>query len=139
VISPRAKLRLVVLLGLLAPLWWTWSLSRLTYGIYVASGSPSRPTLRLVWASVYAPSFVIGLAAGFATALLSKESPLRGWVIFCGALLVGAAVQSVLVGVALWDCLAAFFGSYGNLFFWAGSLVWPIVLHMRGPADNSAA
>jgi hypothetical protein len=128
-----------VLLGLLAPLWWTWSVSQLSYGIYVASGSPSRPSLRLVWASVYAPSFVIGLVAGFATALLSKEFPLKAWVVFCGSLLVGAAVQSVLVGVALWDSLTAFFGSYENLFFWAGSLVWPIVLHARGPADNSVA
>jgi hypothetical protein len=120
--SPRAKLRVVVLLGLLAPVWWTWSVSQLTYGI-----------------RLYALSFVIGLAAGFATALLSKEAPLKGWVIFCGSLLVGAAVQSVLTGVALWVCLAAFFGSYGNLFFWAGSLVWPIYLHARGPADNSVA
>jgi uncharacterized membrane protein YeaQ/YmgE (transglycosylase-associated protein family) len=129
--SPRAKLRLVVLLGLLAPIWWTWSVGQLTFAIYTASGSPLRPTLSLLWASVYAPSFVLGFVAGFAAAQLSQESPMKGWVIFCVSLLVGAAFQSVLTGAALWDCLAAFFGSYGNVFFWVGSLLWPAAASWR--------
>jgi hypothetical protein len=124
--SSRAKLRLIALLGLSAPIWWTWTLSHLTYGIYLASGSPLRPSMGLLWVSVYAPSFALGFVAGLATAVLSKESPFKGWVIFCGSLLVGAAIQSVLTGATLWECLGAFLGSFGNLFFWAGSLVWPV-------------
>jgi hypothetical protein len=118
VISPRSKLRLIVLLGLLAPVWWTWLVGRMTYGVYL-------------------PSFVLGLVTGIAVALLSKESPLRGWVIFCASVVVGAAFQSVLTNAGLWDCLAALFGSHGNLLFWAGSLIWPFACYAR--ARRSAA
>lgn len=132
VFSPRSKLRLIVMMGLLAPIWWTWSAGRLTYAIFVASGSPSRPSLGLLWASVYIPAIVMGFVAGLVAALLSKDAPLKGWVIFCISLLVGAAIQSVLIGVALSDSLASYFGSYGNWLFWAASLLWPVWATLRG-------
>jgi hypothetical protein len=137
-LSPRSKLRLIVLLGLLAPVWWTWIAGRLTYGIYAANGSPSRPSLGLLLSSVYAPALVLGVLTGIAVTLLSKESPLKGWIIFCASLVVGAAFESVLTNAGLWDCLIALFGSYENLVFWIGSLIWPISAHVRGRAARPA-
>ena len=129
--SPRAKLRLIVLLGLLATIWWPWCMSQLTYAIYVTLASPSRPSVGLLWASVYAPALVLGFIAGLAASTLCKESPLKGWVIFSVSLLVGAAFQSVLTGAAMSDCVLAYFGSMGNLFFWIGSMVCPVVAQLR--------
>jgi hypothetical protein len=135
--SPFNQLRLLALVGLLAPVWLNWSLGRLTYAIYVAKGAPSRPSLGLLWTSVYAPSLVLGLLAGVAASVLSKESPIKGWVIFSVSLLVGAAVQSVLTGVALLECLGAFLGSVGNLLFWVGTLLWPGIVLLRRHAGGS--
>jgi hypothetical protein len=129
--SPRSKLRIIVLLGLLATIWWPWCMSQMTYAIFVALASPARPSLELLWLSVYAPAFVLGFIAGLATSALSKEAPIKGWVVFCISLLVGAAFQSVLTGAAMSDCVMGYFGSIGNLFFWVGSLVCPVVAQLR--------
>jgi hypothetical protein len=122
---------LLILLGLLAPLWWTWAASQLAFRIYVAVGSPSHPSPALLWGSVYAPALVLGFVAGLVTTLLAPALPLKGWLIFCGSLLLGAAVVGLLTGATAWASLASLFASYGNLLFWGGSIVWPLLSHVR--------
>jgi hypothetical protein len=123
-----------VAIGLLAPVWWTWAASQLTYRIYLASGSPSRPSQGLLWWSIFAPALALGLLAGIVTTLLSRASPLKGWVIFGGSLLLGAAAAALLAGATPWAYLMSFFSTYGNLAFWVGSLIWPVAAYVRGRA-----
>jgi hypothetical protein len=126
----RLKLGVVGIVGLLAPLWWTWAVSQLTYLIYVASGSPKRPTQSLLWASVYAPAFILGLVTGVVVALLSVAAPLKGWLVFFASLVLGAIVLGTFFG-ALAEYMTALFSSPGNWFFFAGSILWPGVAHVR--------
>lgn len=128
--ASRLKLSVVALVGFLAPLWWTWAGSQAAWVIYVAVGSPERPTKALLWGSVYAPSFLLGFAAGFVAAVLSSDSPLKGW----GALFVSLVVSSLLIGFYLGEpveYLGSLFGSLGNSLFFAGSLLWPGIGHVR--------
>ena len=115
--SPRAKLRLIVLLGLLATIWWPWCMSQLTYAIYVTLASPSRPSVGLLWRRCTRRPWCWDLSQVWAASTLCKESPLKGWVIFSVSLLVGAAFQSVLTGAAMSDCVLAYFGSMGKSVF----------------------
>jgi hypothetical protein len=132
--SSRTKIVLLIALGLLAPLWWTWTASQLAFRIYIASGSPSRPGQGILWASLYVPAAVIGLMAGFIAAFLAAASPLKGWLIFAGSVLLGATVVGVFAGAAPWAYVASLFSSFGNALFWVGSIAWPLVAHVRGRA-----
>ena len=131
--AARLKLSTAALLGLLAPVWWTLAVNQAGYAIYVAMGSPDRPTKLLLWASVYAPSFLLGLAAGVVAAVLSPSSPLKGWLAFFLALGVS------LVGLGIYfdeplEYLASSYGSVGNSLFFGGSLLWPAIAHVRSRA-----
>jgi hypothetical protein len=129
----RSRLALLVAIGLSAPLWWTWIISQAGYRIYLLCGSPTHPSHALLWLSVYAPSLLLGLAAGSIATQLLRASPLKGWVIFCGSLLLGAFVEAALTQVQLSESLASLFSGFGNLCFWVGSLVWPATNHFRKP------
>jgi hypothetical protein len=133
-VSPSpTSLALLVAFGLSAPLWWTWIASQAAYRIYLAGGSPAHPSYALVWWSVFVPSLLLGLAAGIVATLLFRASPFRGWVIFCGSLLIGAVVEALFTRVSPWAYLASLISSFGNWIFWAGSLVWPATNHLRHP------
>lgn len=128
--APQLKLGIIGVVGLLAPMWWTWTISQATYAIYVASGSPERPTRTLLWASVYAPSLILGIAAGVAVGVLSATTPLKGWLIFIGALVVGSVLLGTLVGSPA-EHLSSVFASVGNWLFLIGSMLWPLLAHAR--------
>lgn len=132
---PPSRTRLVLLFafGLSAPLWWTWMVSQAGYRIYLLFGSPTHPSHALFWLSVYAPSLLLGLAAGIIATQLFRASPLKGWAIFCGSLPLGACVVTVLTQAQPSESLASLFSGVGNLSFWAGSLVWPATKHFRKP------
>lgn len=127
----RARLALLVAFGLSAPFWWPWTISEAGYRIYLLWGSPSHPSRALLWLSVYVPSLLLGLAAGIIARQLLRPSPLKGWAIFCASLLLGAFLGAVLSQVQRWQSLTSLFFSFGNLCFWAGSLVWPATYHFR--------
>jgi hypothetical protein len=101
----RTRLALLVAFGLSVPLWW----------------------------SVYVPPLLLGVAAGIIATQLFRASPLKGWAIFCGSLLLGACVEAVLTQVQPSESLASLFSGFGNLSFCAGSLVWPATNHFRKP------
>ena len=126
----RLKLGVLAIVGLLAPLWWTWAVSQLTYAVYVASGSPKRPTQSLVWTSIYAPAFILGLLTGVMVAILGAPAPLKGWLTFFGSLVLGAILLGTYFGAPA-EYLAALFSSPGSWFFFAGSVLWPGVAYVR--------
>jgi hypothetical protein len=129
--SARLKLGIVAVLGLLAPVWWTWGVSQLAHGVYLASGSPERPTRLLMWTSVYVPSLVLGLAAGFVASSLSRASAMKGWLIFIGSLAIGTVALAVLLGAGPLEYLESIYAPVGNWFFFGGSLLWPVIAQVR--------
>ena len=105
-------------------------MNQAAYAIHVAMGDPERPTKAMLWGSVYAPSFLLGLVAGVVAAVLSPGSPIKGWVAFFASLVV----SSVLIGAYLGEPIAylgTLFGSTGNALFFVGSLLWPVIAHVR--------
>ena len=128
--SAPIKLGVIAVAGLLAPLWWTWAATQLTYAVYLASGSPQRPTQSLLWASIYAPAFILGLLAGAIVAILSAPAPLRGWLAFFGSLVLGTIALGIYFGAPV-EHFAATFSSPGNWFFLVGTLLWPGVAYAR--------
>ncbi len=129
--SAQLKLGIVGVLGLLAPVWWTWGVSQLAHGIYLASGSPERPTRLLMWTSIYAPSLVLGLAAGFVASSLSRASPMKGWLTFIGSLVIGTLALAILLGAGPLEYLESIYAPGGNWFFFGGSVIWPVIAHAR--------
>ena len=128
--SARLKLGIVGVFGLLTPVWWTWSVGQLAYGIYLASGAV-RPSRTLLWASIYAPSLVLGLVAGFIVASLSSVTPLRGWITFIGSLVIGASVLAVLFEAGLLESLESLVSTVGNWLFLGGTAVFPVIAYVR--------
>jgi hypothetical protein len=116
----------VFALGLLAPVWWTWAISKLTYAVYTWSGSPDRSTQSLLWTSIYVPSLVLGLVVGAIVVFALTEATLKGWLIFFGALLLCTLILGFVSGKPL-EYMAGTFGSVGNWFFFVGSAVLPVV------------
>ena len=126
----RLKLTVAVLLGLSAPLWWTWLVGQATHAMYVAAGSPEQATRGLLWGSVYMPSFILGVLAGVLASVLSPSSPLTGWVAFFLALLLSTLGLGLYLGEPITQ-LRSLYGSVGNILFIAGSLVWPTFAQVR--------
>jgi hypothetical protein len=124
------KLSAAALLGLLAPLWWTLAVNQAAYAIYVMIGSPEKPTKSLLWGSVYAPSFILGVAAGVVATLLSARSPLKGWAAFFLSLMVSSLALGIYFDEPV-EYLRTFYKSVGNSLFFAGSLLWPAIAHAR--------
>ena len=88
-----ARFAAIAAIGLIAPLWWSWLASQLTYGIFIVAGSLERPSVMLAWASILLPSLVLGFGVGFGIGLFSAR-PIVGWLVF----LVGLVIGSVLLG-----------------------------------------
>jgi hypothetical protein len=126
----RLKLGVVALVGFLAPLWWTWAVNQAAYAIHVAFGDPERPTKAMLWGSVYTPSFLLGLIGGVVAAVLSPSSPMKGWVAFFASLVVSGVLIGAYLGEPI-EYLGALFGSIGNGLFFVGSLLWPVIAHVR--------
>ena len=127
--SARLRLAAVAVLGLSAPLWWTWVVSNLAYGLYLGSGSPERPGQAFRWFLMLFPSLVLGAIAGVVVALLLRSAPMKGWLVFVGCLLVGSAVSGLLAGSGL----AVLLTSPGSWAFLAGSIAVPLVVRLRAP------
>jgi hypothetical protein len=99
----------------------------LAYGVYLASGSPERPTRMFTWTSIYAPSLILGLVAGFAASSLSPAFPMKGWLTFIGSLVIGSVALAVLLGAGALEYLESIYAPVGNWFFFGGSLLWPVI------------
>ena len=123
------KLAAVAVLGLSAPFWWTWAVSNLAYGLYLASGSPARPGEAFRWFLMLFPSLILGAVVGVVLALLLRSTPMKGWLVFVACLLVGSAVTGLIFGGGL----VALVTSPGTWAFLAGSIVVPLVVRLRAP------
>jgi len=128
--AAHVKLSIIALTGLLAPLWWTLAVNQAAHAIYLAIGSPERPTRALLWGSVYAPSFVLGVVAGVVATVLSTSRPLMGWLAFFVSLVVSSVALGLYFGEPM-QYLATFYGSIGNGLFFVGSLLWPAIAYAR--------
>lgn len=130
---PILQLRIVAaaLLGLLAPLWWTWAVSNLIYGFFLVGGSPEHPSKVFAWSSILLPSALLGFGMGAVLSHICTSFWLRGWVLFWAALLL----TTIIIGLANHIPTAGvsqLFSSVGNVTFLASSLVVPLFLSLRG-------
>ena len=128
--QPSLKFGAIALLGVLAPFWWTWAVSQLTYTVYAASGSPERATTTLVWTSIYAPSFVLGVIAGAIVVILSAPATWAGWLTFLGSLVLATLVLGVISGAPL-EYLEAVYRTSGNWFFFGGLVLATAFAYVR--------
>jgi hypothetical protein len=119
----RAKLLILALFGLFAPLWWTMIVSKLIYWFYVIGGMPERPSLLFAWSNLTLPSIFLGLVTGLFILLLSKPEPILGWVVFFVFL-----VLDLLAYAFYFNSVEPFtntFGSPSNLVFLVSTLLMP--------------
>ena len=107
------------MLGLLVPLWWTWAVSNLTYGLFVFGGSPERPSPLFAWATILVPSIVVGLIGGGIVAALVLAAPLRGWAVFAFSAVLGTIIGLLALGSL--EALPALVQSPGTWAFAAGT------------------
>jgi hypothetical protein len=128
--ASRIRLGVVGILGLLAPLWWGWTVSQITYALYIASGSPERPTHGLMWGTIYAPQFAFGFLAGLIVTAIAADSPIRGWITFIGSVFIGSLAIAVVFGSPA-KYLESLFSTFGHWFFFGGSAIWPLVARNR--------
>jgi len=119
---------IVGVLGLLAPLWWTWAVSKLIYGLFVLGGSPERPSPLFASAIILIPSLLVGVVGGGIAAVLVLNAPLRGWVVFAVSVVLGTIVS--LFAVASLEALPELLKSTGTWSFAAGTLAVPAILQL---------
>ncbi|MEC5218629.1 hypothetical protein RCH09_003603 [Actimicrobium sp. GrIS 1.19] len=124
---------ILALLGVLAPLWWTWSSNQLHYQIYLLAGSPDHPSQLYGWTAILGISFTLGLLPGAFVFLLMRQSPFRGWVIFWAFLLIGTAIFGTIFG-ALGSIIESAL-SAGTWNFVLGSAAVPL-LTRRSASEN---
>jgi len=124
------KLGAVSAVGLAAPLWWTWAVSQLSYAVYLASGSPERPSRAFFLASLYGSSFVIGLVAGVVITVLSAPIPMKGWLLFVGSVLVGSLAAGAFFGDPLGP-VGSLVASPGTWCFFVGAALAPLIAYVR--------
>jgi len=122
------RLGIVGVLGLLAPVWWTWAVGKLIYGLYVLGGSPERPSPFFASAVILIPSFLVGLIGGGIAAALVLNTPFRGWVVFAVSAILGTIIS--LFAVASLEALPELLKSTGTWSFAAGTLAVPAILQV---------
>ena len=123
------RISAIVILGLIAPLWWTWAVSYLIYGFFLLGGASEHPSTIFAWTSILLPSISLGLAVGAIIFLLGPRFLLKGWALFWVALLVGSFAFGQAVGNPA--AVAELFTSVGTLAFMVGSLVVPLFMRVR--------
>ena len=130
--SIRTRWRLIAagLLGLLAPLWWTWSVSGISYFTYLALGSPGAVNRFQTWAIVHPASLIVGLATGLVLALLCREKPVSALLVFNASLLIAALALGILL-VTPSAYLAMIYLSWGNALFFVGMVIVPVTVQLR--------
>lgn len=112
------------LLGLLAPVWWSFLLAKSMLAIYLLLGSPAKPGHIFGWANILVPSVLIGLSSGAIVLLISTRRPLRGLAIFLGAFALGV-ITFAFIADSLDHILIAF-ADIGTVAFICGAAVLPI-------------
>lgn len=128
---PLLRIMAISAIGFLAPLWWAWAVSNMTYGFYLLGGSPEHPSKVFAWSSILLPSALLGLATGTILSLICPKFWLGGWALLWVSLLFstiafGLANDIPTAGVS------QLFGSFGNAAFLAGSLAAPLFFFWRG-------
>jgi len=124
------RISVIVILGLIAPLWWTWAVSHLIYGFFLLGGASEHPSTIFAWTSILLPSIFLGLAVGAAIFLLVPRFMLRGWALFWVSLMVGSFAFGLAAGN--FAAVGELFRSVGTLAFLVGSLVVPLIMSVRG-------
>ncbi len=132
-LHPNWRLSTVVGIGLLAPLWWTWSISKLVYAFYIAAGSPATPSATFISASLLLPSLALGLAIGALIANLSSNEPGRLWWLFWASTLVSATLLDLTFNQSA-SAVIELFRSPSNCAFLIASSAQPLYKHGRAYA-----
>ena len=129
----HAHIRIITIavIGLLAPLWWTWAVSNLIYGFFLLGGSPEHPSNTFAWLSILLPSVLLGLATGAILLPLCPTFLLRGWVLFWAALLLTTIIFG-LVNDTTTAGISQLFGGSSNIAFLLSSLIVPLSFSLRG-------
>jgi len=131
------KKGVVFLFGLLTPWWETWAISQLAFAVSVLSDS-SAAGPAMLWMAIYLPSLVLGLVAGVIVVVTIAEAPLKGWLVFLGALVLGVLGMAAYAGAPV-RVIAETLKAAGNWFFVLGSVVVPVLMVAMKRGDQSPA
>ena len=132
--TSRLRLGIVGVIGFLVPLWWTWSVSKLIYGLFVFGGSPERPSPFFAWATFLVPSIVVGLIGGGIVTALAPRAPLHGWVVFAVSAVLGTIISLLALGSLAG--LPELLESVGTWTFVAGTLGVPVLMQVVRRRDG---
>ena len=124
------RIALIIVLGGLAPIWWTWVVSKLILAFFILGGSPEHPSSFFAWASILIPSLILGLTVGLLLSILARGFILKGWLLFWFALFLGTLTYSFAFGIGS-GALGQLFNNSGNLIFLVGTLLLPLAICVR--------
>lgn len=126
-----ARIVTIAIIGLSAPLWWTWAISNLIYGFFLLGGSPEHPSEIFAWSSILLPSSLLGLATGAVLFPLCPDFMFRGWALFWAALLLSTVIFGLATDMFP-SGISQLFSSPGNIAFLLSSLIVPLSFSLRG-------
>lgn len=113
----------IFLLGLSAPLWWTFTVSYMINGVFQLASSTERPTTFFMWLSILVPSVMLGLVTGYVIARLSADSFLKGWGLFFATLLLSSSIAGGSIVSTL-----QLFRSPGDIAFLLATAAFPLFM-----------
>jgi hypothetical protein len=113
----------IFLLGLSAPIWWTFTVSYMISGIFQIASSNYRPTALFMWLSILVPSIMLGLVAGYGVARLSADYFLKGWGLFLATLLISSSIAGESIASTL-----QLFNSPGDIAFLLATAAFPLFM-----------
>jgi hypothetical protein len=136
-LPPKLSASIIVGIGLLAPFWWTWSISKLIYAFYVSAGSPANPGPAFVHASLLLPSLALGFAAGMLVVSLATKYLIRSWLLFWIAILLSTTLLDLAFNKSATGLIELFHSSGNCSFLIATSL--PFIYRYLRARTSSAA
>ena len=123
--APTLRLLLLACIGSLAPIWWSWSVSQLTYALYLASDSFTEPTKTFAVASLLAPTIGLGTLTGAVIFLLSSQRIFLAWLVFWLSYLVAIGCLAYIYAGTLSSLLNVFRSPYNFAFLVVSA--WPVL------------
>ncbi len=122
---------LVIGLGVLTAAVWSFGSSKIHYGVYLALGSPERPTL-LLWAALLLQSFLMGAIPGGIVPFVSHLPVRKATLVFVSAIFLFIFLLTMAIG-GLWG-ISNLASSYGTWAFVLGAVVGCLGVSYAKPA-----
>ena len=122
---------LVIGLGVLTAVVWSFGFSKIHYGVYLLLGSPERPT-SLLWAALLLQSFLMGAIPGGIVPFVSNLPIRKATLVFVSVIFLFIFLLTVTFG-GLWG-INNLVSSYGTWAFVVGAVVGCLGVSYAKPA-----